>query len=291
MKRSAFAALIVVLLAASPASAVDQMPLVLQPTSQWRLDFADERCSLIRQFGDGEDAIRLEIDAYGPSFNYRVTLVGGLVPVSRAVPITELRVGYSPDPGERERFLLRAGTFEGKSAVSFRLGFRPMAGQTVEAFEGSVESVTLDFRNFQPIRLETGSMAAPFAAMHRCIDDLVASWGFDPVAHRSLSRPVQIVAAGEGRKILTPEPTSDFPGWAERRRKKATEIVSRDGMMVPVRLMIDADGKPTQCVVQAGYVDDGWRERICASVVRDIYSAALDANGRPVASFIQIDSN
>jgi hypothetical protein len=42
-------------------------PRILAPVSDWTLDFADERCSLIREFADGDDRIRLQIDSFGPS--------------------------------------------------------------------------------------------------------------------------------------------------------------------------------------------------------------------------------
>ncbi len=310
-KRAASLVSAALLLQAGPVHAADD-PRVLAPVSDWTLDFADERCSLIREFADGDDTIRLQIDSFGPRPGYRVMLSGDLVPGSDAARMTELRVGYSADTRARERLTMFVGRFGDKNAVVFGRGFLPEggsddAGGSARAFERSVTHVTLDFKLRDPLRLDTGSMAAPFAAMERCVDDLLASWGIDPAVHRALARPPSMaVRTGPSeRAFRTNEHGGERvfelieragetvaepgrPGPADRRAQAFARNAYYSGNLVPVRVMIDASGQPTACVVQVANISEAFRRSACESLAGP-YEPALDAAGQPVASFIQVE--
>lgn len=286
---------------------------ILAPTSDWTLDFADERCSLIREFADGADQIRLQIDSYGPDPGYRVLLSGDLVTRSDAAPIRQFRVGYSPDTGERKAMGMLVGKLGDDPAVSFGPAFLPdlpyaewapsqpqaAAAQDSDwpggAFQRSIRHMTVQFGEGQPFRLDTGSMAAPFGAMRQCIDDLLASWGIDPAAHRTRSRPPLLVELPEGYKRVEVDLDDDRPGYTERRyqaiaRAQAEQRerpVPRAGYVAPVRIMIDATGRPTACVVQVATADERYRKSMCETWAR-AYEPALDMQGQPAASFVQL---
>jgi len=57
-------------------------PRRLEPTSKWVLDYANERCTLLRNFGQGDKAVLLRMDSFGSRGNFRVTLSGKDVPRS-----------------------------------------------------------------------------------------------------------------------------------------------------------------------------------------------------------------
>jgi hypothetical protein len=310
MKRAAILGPVALLLQSGPTAAADG-PRILPASSDWALDFAEERCSLIREFGEGDDKIRLQIDAFGPSHGYRVMLSGGLVPGSDAARMTELRVGYSPDSAERERFTLFVGKFGEDNAVSFGRGFLPdlpqPAADPAGAFQRSVTHMTLEFKLRKPLQLNTGSMAAPFAAMHRCVDDLIASWGIDPTQHRARSRPPLVALTDErgerafrateqgGEPVLelfeqAGEPATEraYTGAAERRARTIAAYAYRSGERLPVRVMIDAAGQPTACVVQVAVADEAVRQKVCGRL-KGPYQPALDAAGQPMASFVQVE--
>jgi len=302
------------LLHAEAADAADE-PRVLAPASPWTLDFAEERCSLIREFADRDDRLRLQIDAFGPQPSYRVTLSGGLVAGSPTAALVEYRVGYSPDAGERDRFTTIAGKLDGANAVAFGRGFLPLGfrgGSTPEAdalaseFQRSITHVTVEFRNRRPLRLATGSMAEPFAALRLCVDDLMASWGVDPAAQRALSRyawretgaspgeRVFVASPGDGgqapelaRRNGEPVASGDWLGPADRRARAVATSAYHSANLTPVRVMIDATGQATACVVQVAR-PEAVRERICAGLM-GTYQPALDAEGRAVVSFLQLE--
>jgi hypothetical protein len=278
------------------------------------LDFADERCSLIREFADGDDRMRLQIDSYGPSAGYRVMLSGDLVAGSDAAPLSEFRVGYSPDTRERDQMVMIVGKFASENAVSFGPGFLPadpaptIPRQTASssqetdprgsAFERSVTFMTVEFQRRGPFRLDTGSMAAPFAAMRRCVDDLIASWGIDPAEHWARTQPPILVDLPEGYTRIRVDLEDDRPGYTERRYQAIAKAQAREragplaraGYVVPVRIMVDAAGQPTACVVQVATADEAFRRSVCETWAGP-YRPALDAEGRPIASFVQLGTD
>ena len=291
MQRAAFVASLTILLAPATVHAAE-LPRILAPSSAWTLDFATERCSLIRDFGQGEEKIRLQIDSYGTRYGYRVLVSGDLVRAAPIAPVTEIRVGYSPDSGERERFYAMAGTSGDERAVSFTQGFLPDS-RTVDAallasvptpdqqrtldrlageFENRVTHMTIQFERRRPLQLQTGNMAAPFAAMHRCVDDLIASWGFDPAAHWAQSR----------RPVPRPETVRSV-----QRSYPAGMVMSGLGAFVPARVSVDETGQATKCVVQVEVVNDQFKRAVCDGLMGR-YEPGLDDTGKPAASLFQV---
>lgn len=293
MKGAAFIVAVAALVRSLPAAAAVDDPVVLVPSSRWTLDFADERCSLIRDFGHGDEALRLQIDAYGPQQGYVVTLSGPLVPGSPNAQVVEFSIGYSPDDGERKRSTSLWGKMGDENAVSIRRGFLPLPGSAMTAteFADSVESMTVAFRLYRPIRLETGNMAAPFSAMHQCVDDLLASWGIDPVGYAQLSQKARLDKLAAGFREIDPARGEKYPSPKERRDRKIAEAVAEAGGMYPVRLMIAASGKPTACVVQVAWPSETQRQAVCKQLSSHHYLPARDAAGEPVASFIQVEAH
>ena len=51
-------------------------PLQLKQTSAWNVDYADDRCRLMRQFGVGDEKVFAIFDRYGPGERFRMTIAG-----------------------------------------------------------------------------------------------------------------------------------------------------------------------------------------------------------------------
>ncbi|HEU4651917.1 MAG TPA: hypothetical protein VFS49_10935 [Croceibacterium sp.] len=274
-------------LASAPGHA-ERAPTVLEPTSKWTLDYADERCSLIRNFGSGDDALRLQIDSYGALAGFRVTLAGGPVPRSRA-PFGDVRVAFPADPVQREQTTAIQGTVGRVPAVSFGVALLPEEPGTEQRskaplheqlernaeplrpsaeFEARLDSMTVEFDNRTRVQLQLHGMVAPLAAMRECIDNLTRSWGLDPAQERSLTR----------------EPIPD-PSSVERvmRSYPRSMVLGGQSAFVPVRIMVDAAGTAGACVVQVPSVETVFKEAVCRGLARR-FSPALDRDARPVAS-------
>src|SRR6478735_5292220 len=106
---------------ATSASAAAVTPL--EPTSAWRMDYSNERCSLAQQYGSSGDALLLQIDSFGSVERFRVTLAGPGVPRGS----TQTRAGSYRLPGDdggREAKIVQ-GVAGADPAVTFDMQFTP----------------------------------------------------------------------------------------------------------------------------------------------------------------------
>jgi hypothetical protein len=277
-------------------------PRVLEPTAVWRMDYGPERCRLIRSFADPAGSLTLQIESYGMPGVFRALVGGSAVPGS-VMPSGSVRYGLSPDRGKRdwERALLgKAGDLP---AASFPLLFIPDA-QTLKEVPGfdwyvrspskepadlarfkaqldlarkdfisRTDAITLDFPGTAPLTLKVGNMTSALGAMDHCLDELIKSWGVDPAVYRAQSRGA-IPVASTVRKVRRIVPVKMwFNGLSA---------------LVPVRVMVDENGEPTKCTVQIDDVDEAFKKAACEGFTQR-FEPALDANGKPTASFYRTD--
>jgi hypothetical protein len=225
-----------------------------------------------------------------------VLIARDLVQAPTVAPLTQVRVGYSPDLRDRAKFFAATGTVGGRQAVWFRSAFLPherdikLAGgiDPYDQFEKNINHITIQFGVRQPLRLVTGSMAAPFAALQKCVDNLIATWGIDPAQHWARTRPVLFGELPEGYKRISPVPKSGHPGYTERRDVAMAQAIRGNGDTYPVRVMVDADGKPTACVVQVTLAD-AYKRSLCEFLAGP-FQPALDAQGNPIKSVYLADA-
>lgn len=271
---------------ATPASAADEPVLVLEPTTDWVLDYAEERCSFYRTYGEGDNALTLRIDSFGSATDYRVLVMGPAVP-DFDIPTSDMTVSFTPDTQARETQGLNGKAGE-QPAVSFSASFLPYedpeifarmsrAKQTARMaepkhpepeFERQIRTMEMRFANGRSLRLNLGPMARPLAAMRDCLDNLQTSWGLDPVVVRGLTR-LAAPKLSTVRRVQRDYPTS--------------MLRSGSNAYVPVRVMVDAQGEVTACVIQVEQIPEAFKEAVCSNLSRG-YEPALDSEGKPVAS-------
>jgi hypothetical protein len=283
--RSRILALAALLLWPLPAQAADE-PTRLAASTDWVVDYADERCSLHRGFGEGEHSVNLRIDWFGPRPEHRVLLVGSAVPKSASAR-GEIAVRLTPDAEPRPGYTIN-GTFLDQPAVSFNLTFLPFdpaqASRRMSAaeqmqfqavprmpqpeFEKEVRTLEVQFAEGTVIELELGRISRPLEVLRACMDNLVRVWGLDPAVQGSLSR--NAVAKPSTVRRLQREYPSDM-------------LAGGMNAFVPVRVMVAADGSVSECVVQSEGIEESFRDAVCDGLARG-YEPALDASGNPVAS-------
>jgi hypothetical protein len=260
-------------------------PLELEPSSRWNVDYGRERCTLMRDFGSGETAVRLQIDSFGYWNMFRVMLAGPAIPrVDRPAGTAQVRRNGDPEPSDLDTLQGKSGT---AYAVSFSLGFSSkifsgsyerMSDEEKKALDSSmnrpepdydatVTSLSIRVRGTTMV-LHTGSMARPLVAMRACIDDLYKSWGMDPAQQKTLFRD-----ASPARSTVN-HVKAVYPTRA---------LFNGTNAYVPVRLAIDTSGNATSCVVQAEGVDKLFSDAVCDNL-QGKFRPALDSNGNPVAS-------
>lgn len=260
-------------LAGAPLRAADAP---LQPSSAWVLDYADERCSLIRGFGPGgEDAV-LRIDSFGSWREFRFLVSGKRVP-TMVSPASEISYRLTPDTADREAMGLH-GTAGTVSATSFSGTFAPIdapikRGTPVDKaraiaavvkpptpdFERQVDTLTIKV-GARSLSLAIGEMGKPLEAMRACVDDLHKSWGLDPAVQKALaSRP--IIQTATIRDV---------------QRRFPPKMIGKTAY-VPIRIMVNRLGKVTGCVDQANAAPDEFMQAACAGLEAGTYTPARDS--------------
>ncbi len=136
----------------------------------------------------------------------------------------------------------------------------------------AIEWVEVNASFVKPIRLKTGPLKKPFAAFDACMDELVHHWGVDVTRYKTrLNGPKP---ANSPLSWVTP---SDYPTKALRTGQQA---------IVNFRLSIDADGKVSDCYIQAATQGDGFQEAVCSKITkRAQFEPARDASGTAMAGY------
>ncbi len=253
-------------------------PLVtLTRTGAWVVNYDDNACHLLGQFGDLEDGVVIRMTRYQPGDPFDLTLYGKPFDVRTLQVKVSLDFGVSDGPIERTGLAGKAGTrpmvlaggmrIDGKAASDPDNALPPVdpsreraAATLVVGFGGS------DYR------LETGPLDLPLAKLRECQTDLVKFWGYDPAVQAQLSRPAK-PATSPARWATS----SDFP--------RAALESGRSGV-VKFRLDIDETGKVTKCAVLAQTSPTDFAKTSCDILVRrGKFQPALDKDGQPVRSF------
>ena len=268
---------------------------VLEPTSSWTVDYGDEKCSLLRDFGSLKDGLGLRIDSYGSLSTFQLSAIGDRVPRPQLkLPVTRVGFALSSDGELRRDVQALTGTIGDHRFVQFGLSFLPpesmppppvsardldqqvlAQGALVQVpdtqFEARVNSLVLELRRGEQLELKTGPMAPALNALRTCVDDLRKSWGLDPAQQRAITRqpypPLEAVKAVQ----------EDFP------RELGFRGING---FVPLRVMVDPTGVVTNCVVQLPDAPEPFRTAACANLGSK-FEPALGDGGQPVDSFYQ----
>lgn len=265
-------------------------PLKLAPTSKWHVDYADERCRLAREFGDGATKATVFFDKYGPGETFRMVIAGD--PVKTDVPQADLAVRFGPAEGPQPLYFLNGNLGE-SSALVFGGDIRIAGPNAAEATAikakkrgdpwidlspiaperyAAVRYMELGKPLRRTVQLETGSLKSAFAALDKCVDNLVSTWGVDVEKHKSLTRKATPVD-NPGKWMVS----SDYP---------VKMLQAGQPAFVDFRLSVGADGKPTACHIQATTRPKEFDDAVCQSLMRRAsFLPALDAGGQPIASW------
>jgi hypothetical protein len=263
-----------------PAAAADETK-VLAPSGEWTLASDTESCTMSRQFG-GADGVSFRLRAFSPGGRYRLVLYGPSLP-QRDSGLLEFKYRFEPDPGEISAtgVLSKAG---GVPMVSFLTGLDTAATAALDPAErarrgpleamartAAIDAFVIGFSRGRPLTLPLGAITEPLAQLDACAQDLPRQWGLDPAVQRSLRRRAVPIAQ---ESWLGP---GSFP-WSLLR--------SSQSLIVNMRMVVDASGTPTECVVQAPKTQSGAEALACREIMKIArFEPALDGSGNPVPSY------
>ena len=264
-------------------------PLQLKQTSAWNVDYADDRCRLMRQFGEGDDKVFAIFDRYGPGERFRITIAGK--PVKTAVENGEATIKFGPVEGE-QKLAFYKGNLGEYPALVFQAQARvapptPLEQSAIDQRkadewielasvgperESAIRNLTITKPLRRTIIMETGPMRKPLEALGLCIDNLMASWGIDVEKHKLLTQPVKPLTS-PGRWIVS----TDYP---------VNMLSAGQPAIVEFRMSVGTDGNPASCHIQSTTRPKEFDKAVCGSLMkRARFAPALDAEGKPLASF------
>lgn len=274
------ASAVLALVAYTPAASARD-DLHLAPTSKWNIDYGDGYCALRRSFASGDADAMLAIERRAPGPYFQVTVTSDSLGLSRRA----MQVAWLPDGNLQVPQYARSGV-DGARAIlvftdSLAKNVAGMARPYVDWTDNQrnrreQEIVALEVRDgFETdVRLMTGDMREPMAALQTCLGDLYAEWGVDLALETSLRRQPELI---------------DAVGARERVRALLPGALLSEPPTLPavLRLVVSAEGAVASCRPDATGWDAALLLEMCEVVRRSArYRPALDADRNPVTYFV-----
>lgn len=261
--------------------------IVLEPSSKWQLDYADEKCRLARAFGEGDRKIVLFMEQHEPSESFTWTVAGPLIGRFDLGRQLQVRFGTLPPPQrDRDRPGIFTGQLDDVGPALMGSGHKdeprgdaeqeadkPGLPQLDPADGASIQWIELARGEKRQLRLNTGDMRAPFTALNQCTGNLVSHWGLDLEQQKGrTSRP-----KWENLHRVVRSIQEHYPAKA---------LHNGDSARLNMRVMVGADGKPTACVLTHVTTANNFGDEPCRQVMRHArFKPARDAAGQTVASY------
>ncbi|MEO1968966.1 MAG: energy transducer TonB [Sphingomonadaceae bacterium] len=298
MKFSAFILAATSLIANSAAAASNDVPIVLQPSSPWDINYGKNSCRLSRIFGSGEDSTAFYLEKYDIGSMFTVLMAGktlkhfarpdSIIRFSNGGGALELTAGqfgsYGPsvvaidgtlNPDElthnkHEKTYSTSGdaqyTSTGEGEAADRWSLTPAQMQSITWIEIS--------HGKNSLRLNTGPIDKPIAALDKCVDDLVSSWGLNPSELRTITH--QAIPDVEAIKSIASDIQQHYPSTAIALGSQAT---------ISVRLIIDTSGHVSDCQITNVTEAKDFDDYACKAFEKSgKFEPARDKNGNPIKS-------
>lgn len=257
---------------------VAKEPLVLQPSSNWNLDYADDKCRLMRRFGEGENSVEFLLEQAGPEPFYTMALFGE---PARGSNRETMRIQFGPSEEMSERSFL-SGKLKGKDTRfvimhGIHLAAPPKGAKQGEFVvvdigpdrEQAITTLSLKHGVRHPLTLQLGSMGEPMAAMRTCIADLMEAIG-----------PVEDDPNGKGKKanLTNIKKVARFI----QERYPMRMIKKEQGGVVGVRLMVNREGKASACQITKSDRPAAFDDMVCFGLLKIAeFEPALGPDGEP----------
>lgn len=243
-------------------------PVALTPSSPWQADFGDESCALKRTFGEGPDQVMLELRKFGPINNTQVTVLGtALAPSGEQLRIHLPGASESIAPKTQVNRVFEGG-YQG---ITGTVKITPAAGKATEGATTEPLRIEAGFTN--PIALEVGSMEKPVEVLFHCTKNLLRVWGVTESVDDKRPKMARLLNSERVQKELREK----YNGLSSSKMKEGR---------LKLRILVDADGKPTSCHDQDLGEIGQFAETACQTVMRlGRFSPGEIEAGQPVASY------
>jgi hypothetical protein len=282
---------ILVVGAPSALAAKERELVVLEPSSPWALDYADDSCRLGRVFGEGSDAHAIFFEQFGPSSGFALTVAGQHMRNFRSERRTPLKFGDSLPEQITEPQTGKLGSF-GPAVIYSEIGLlaadpdedetkpQPLIAPTAEL--GTLPQLNLDqakqvefvelSQRDRTVRLNTGDLAEPFKALNICAGHLLETWGLDLARQKTrVKSPEWLNLEHVLRRIV-----HALPDFAVARNKQAN---------YKMRVLVDEEGKVSDCYLFGQTKAPSLTALGCKYIKLAKFKPALDGDGNPMPSY------
>lgn len=265
----------------------------LKPSSNWAVNYAPEKCRLLRLFGEGKDRILLYFEQYEP--NETATMFVAGEPLRHIAQSSEISLQFGPGAGDARKVKPQKGKMEGFDRVMIFSRIAPgrqedegehavsrNASMSDAATNGlphiaaedaeSIEWMTLSARGWE-IRLLISSMSEALEALNNCSRDLLREWDLDIGRHETMTREAEPINLEE----LARQIQRFYPQAALRNGEQAD---------LNLRIIVNADGSIAECTVEDITTTKYIKSNACDVFgSRAMFSPAQDAERQPMKSY------
>lgn len=257
------------------ALAADRMPaevppILLSATSKWQMDYAPSECRLVRSFGTGSGKITLQFGRMLVENYLEITIVGpnlqgpknlGAVSVSTKtmenIPNMEMQSFERTDTG------LDVIRFKSNGSISIALD------RDIAAKVPTVMTVALS--KDKRLNIGLGSMNGAMAALDKCMDDLMTTWGLSPAEQRA--------------RRSAPQPLNRPVDWFRPEDYPAFHGFFGEGALITIRLIVSSAGSLRNCEVAKAGGSKDFEDLTCQiALKRARFLPAVGKDGKPIDS-------
>ncbi|OGS55162.1 MAG: hypothetical protein A3J40_08065 [Erythrobacter sp. RIFCSPHIGHO2_12_FULL_63_10] len=256
--------------------------VVLEPSSQWHLDYANDKCRLSRSFGEGENKVDFQLEQSGPEPYFALAVSGNL---ARSNNQEIMRIQFGPGEGASERSFITGTIPDTKTPFvvmyGIQLGAVPKDARQGKAEvvdvgperESAISDVTLDKGLRQPLKLQLESIGEAMRLMRHCVADLVRTIGLDE--------------EGQSRLLRRPVPANEMEFARFLQARYPLRMLHNNvGGTVEVKLTVNPEGKATACQIRKSDRPAAFDDVVCFGLMRMAkFEPALGPDGKPTFAF------
>jgi TonB family protein len=221
---------------------------VLSPTSKWQMDYAPSECRLLRSFGEGKDRITLQFSRLGVDDVLGMTLAGQELPKTEKYVLAKVSTStMSEVPDTYARGY--AASRDTPAIVEFSNSAGIPRALRSDASADQMTRLGVRIGPFYSVQFDLGSMKGPLAAIDKCMDYIVTSWGLDPTEQRN--------------RASAPQPISDPRSWFRSSDYPVGQNENALGGYIAMRLLVTAEGSVKSCSIAKSGGDKAFEDLTC----------------------------
>lgn len=264
----------------APAAFSQDKPIdTVKRSGEWVVNFDEDSCDLIAQFGPPDDLMFLKFTRYSLGEATDLMVAGNRLKDATSRFDVTVDFGLGSQPSKHPVMAVTQSKRPGLIISEVRLDGWEGGGKSdakapeiTPVQEAAVTRMDLKVNGKKPFRLQFGPLDRAMKIMRQCQADLVQSWGYDPAVIKGVSRGAS--------------PASSPGSWVSDDDYPSEALARGHSGLLRFRLDVDASGKVVGCRILDRTDPDDFSKVTCDLLTRRArFKPALDANEKPVRAF------